>query len=167
MPYVGPVGYPPGMWSTYPPTGPGGKLEPTGFYQPVFALTPVGGPPPQGGEGGSASGGNETPHFPVGFYPATFISYPGPFPPYAIPPQAPGTVPHGFHFAAYPPPVFAHRPQMPNAGGNDQGAANGVSASVPVKGNSAGTEKESAESQVNGQVKASESQGDPSGRETD
>lgn len=173
MPYIGPVGYPPGLWSTYTHTGHGGKLEAAGFYQPVFALTPVGGPPPNGGEGGSASGGTDSPHFPVSFYPATFISYPGPFPPYPIS-QAPGAVPQGFHFA-YPPPIFAARPpQVANANG-DQNADNNNSANVPVKENAdasmmtgSGKDKD-ADSQVNGQVKVAQSQGngDAAGREAD
>lgn len=93
------------MWGPIPP---GGKLEGTGFYQPVLALAPVGGQPHHGGESGSVSGGNELAHFPVGFYPATVISYPGPFPPFSIP-QPHGMSP-GFHFAYPPPPgIFAHR----------------------------------------------------------
>ncbi|KIJ34633.1 hypothetical protein M422DRAFT_34982 [Sphaerobolus stellatus SS14] len=150
IPYVGPVGYPPALWSTYTPTGHGGKLEATGFYQPVFALTSVGGPPPHGGEGGSASGGNESPHFPVSFYPATFISYPGPFPPYPVPQGPPGSIPQGFHFA-YPPPLFAHRPpQMTNTNSEQNGS---------------GKDKDS-DSQVNGQVKA-QGNGEPAGKDID
>ena len=173
MPYVGPVGYPPGMWSSYTP-GPNGKLEGGAYYQPVFALTPVGGQPPHGGDGESASGGSDAPHFPVGFYPATFISYPGPYPPY---PMAHGQgAPHGFHYP-YPPPPGMFHPRLPHVSqgnpNNDQGAsgsstdthakdASGASAVVEDKKN-----KES-ELQVNGKAKMAEPRvDDASGKETE
>lgn len=166
MPYVGPVGYPPGMWGSYAPTGPNGKLEGGAYYHPVFALTPVGGQPPPGVEGEGAGGDSEAPHFPVGFYPATFISYP-PYPPYAIH-QGHGT-PHGFHYA-YPPPPGMFPPRPPNASHgsltNEQGAssssteanvknASGTSATVEGDKSSKGVD---ADSPVNGKAKVTESQ---------
>lgn len=124
IPFMGPVGYPP-MWGHIPPAAPGGKLEGTGLYQPVLALAPVGGQPHHGGEGVSVSGGSELAHFPVGFYPATFISYPGPFPPFSIP--QPHGMSHGFHFAYPPPPpgIFAHRfpPVMVTTANGDQSSS--------------------------------------------
>jgi len=161
LPYVGPVPYPPGMWSTYAPTGHGGKLEATGYYQPVFTLTPVGAPPTHGGEGGgSASGGGESQPYPFSFYPATFISYPGL--PYPIP-QAPGPLPPGFHFAYHGPGLFAPRPpSMANSNCEQNlssSSANGrVKESADLNG-VGGNEKEKAvESQVIEQVQVAESQ---------
>ncbi|KAF8582052.1 hypothetical protein K439DRAFT_1635597, partial [Ramaria rubella] len=162
MPYVGPVGYPPGMWSSYSPGGPGGKLEGGGYYQPVFALTPVGGQPPHGGDGESAGGGGEAPHFPVGFYPATFISYPGPYPPYPMP-QGQGSPAHGFHYAYPPPPgVFQQRPPITGNLNGDQ-STSGPSADAHAKEASdaatLGNDKDKetfTESQVNGKVKVAE-----------
>lgn len=172
MPYVGPVGYPPGMWSSYAPTGPNGKLEGGAYYQPVFALTPVGGqPPPHGGDGESAGGGSEAPHFPVGFYPATFISYPGPYPPFPIP-QGQGT--QGFHYPYPPPGLFQPRPPHVNQGsavtaqgtssssaGANAKNASGSSAIVEGdksdKGHDKGTDPEP---QVNSKAKMVESKAD-------
>jgi hypothetical protein len=177
MPYVGPVGYPPGMWSSYPPAGPNAKLEGGTYYQPLFALTPVGGQPPHGGDGESAGGGSEAPHFPVGFYPATFISYPGPYPPYPIP-QGQGA-PQGFHYPYPPPGLFQPRPPHANQGSatTDQSTSSSSdahksassasttasSASATVEGdkNKKGDKKGTdAEPQVNGKAKVPESKAD-------
>lgn len=130
---MGPVGYPP-MWGHIPPAAPGGKLEGTGLYQPVLALAPVGGQPHHGGEGVSVSGGSELAHFPVGFYPATFISYPGPFPPFSIP--QPHGMSHGFHFAYPPPPgIFAQRfsPVMVTPANGDQSSSSPPTAEAANK----------------------------------
>lgn len=128
MPYVGPVGYPPGMWSSYSPGGTGAKIEGSNYFQPVFALTPVGGQQPHGSDNeNSGGGGGEVSPFPVGFYPATFISYPGPYPPYAIS-QGQGSPPHGFHYAYPPPPgVYAQRP--PRVGTGNANSERGASSS--------------------------------------
>ncbi|GJJ12028.1 hypothetical protein Clacol_006268 [Clathrus columnatus] len=158
LPYVGPVGYPPAIWGPIPPAAPGGKLEGTGYYQPVLALAPVGG---HGGEGVSVSGGSElSHHFPVGFYPATVISYPGPFPPFSIP--QPHGMAHGFHFAYPPPPgIFAHRlpPMMvPPMNGDQSSSSNpaGGTAKNGVNAASEGRAKRDTNtgSHVNGQTKA-------------
>ncbi|KAF8522146.1 hypothetical protein BU17DRAFT_87243 [Hysterangium stoloniferum] len=160
LPYVGPIGYPPGIWGAYSPAGPGGKLEGAGFYQPVFAFTPVGGQPHYGGQGGSASGGSETPHFPVGFFPATFISYPGPFQPYPVP-QGPGAAAHGFHFA-YPPPAMSTGHHLPPATttATNPGSSVDAHAKNPVDNvvEGSGKGEKSSCSQVNGQGKVAEPQ---------
>ena len=173
MPYVGPVGYPPGIWSGYT-SGPNGKLEGGAYYQPVFTLTPVGGQPPHGGDGESGGGGSDARHFPVGFYPATFISYPGPYPPYPMP-HGQGT-PHGYHYP-YPPPPGMFHPRLHHASqgnpNNDRGASgsstdtrakdgSGASAAVEVKKN------KETELQVNGKAKVAEPRvDDASGKETE
>ncbi|KAF8509899.1 hypothetical protein JB92DRAFT_2943263 [Gautieria morchelliformis] len=169
MPYVGPVAYPTGMWSSYPPTGPNGKLEGGAYYQPVFALTPVGAQPPHGGDGESAGGGSEAPHYPVGYYP-TLITLPGPYPPY---PMAQGTPPHGFHYPYLPPPGM-FQPRPPHANQGNLSGASGSAAEANAKEASGANITEDkknkeadVEPQVNGKAKAQPQDDDTADKETE
>jgi len=84
MPFIGPVGFPPGFLSQYapPPPKPG---DPAIYYPHFYLATPI--PAHQGGDGEPMY---HHPHF----YPTTFLTpYPQPYAPYMVQHRPEGQVP--------------------------------------------------------------------------
>ncbi|EGO21656.1 hypothetical protein SERLADRAFT_357497 [Serpula lacrymans var. lacrymans S7.9] len=109
-PYMNPVGYPPGFYPQFqaPPTPKPGDGTP--FY-PQFYIAPMQMASHPGQEGHDNQG---YPH--PQFYPATFLPYAQPYPPYMMSHRPDGqmSVPPP-HYATYPPPMYA---KPPSAGGS-------------------------------------------------
>jgi hypothetical protein len=112
MPFVGPVGFPPGFYGQYPAAPP--KPGDPPMYYPQFYIAPM--PPPPHGmpqHPGPDSEGNY-PH--PQFYPATFLApYAQPYAPYMLPHARPDgqiAMPPGAHFTY--PPIYP-RPPTPEA----------------------------------------------------
>ncbi|KDQ60564.1 hypothetical protein JAAARDRAFT_124082 [Jaapia argillacea MUCL 33604] len=115
MPYVAPMGYPPGIYSQYPPAPP--KPGEPAFY-PQFYLTPV--PSLPHGTGQDGDGGGYPPH--TQFYPATFLApYGQPYAPYIVPHRLDGQMQmSGPQYGAYPP-MYTKQMSLGSPGGEGGG----------------------------------------------
>jgi hypothetical protein len=89
VPYLGPVGYPPGFYGQYP--GPPGPKPGEGHtYYPQFYLAPV---HPPTGAGQDSDNVGYPPSQPQ-FYPTTFLTpYTQPYPPYVMHPRPESQIP--------------------------------------------------------------------------
>jgi len=112
MPFVGPVGFPPGFYGQYP--SPPQKPGDPPIYYPQFYIAPLPAPPPHGSADGE--GGYAHPQF----YPATFLApYAQPYAPYMMPHARPdgqmAMPPPGAHFTY--PPIYPRPPSGSHEGG--------------------------------------------------
>jgi hypothetical protein len=102
-PYMGPIGYPPGFYSQYPPpSGPKPGEGPT--YYPQFYIASLPAPPLPPSHGNQEGENQGYPPHPQ-FYPATFLThYAQPYPPYMMHARTDGQMAlPSPHYAAYTP----------------------------------------------------------------